>query len=129
MATGDVTPVVLTRVQARRALAYLRVLNCAVIDGDVEPDALPMWTQLEEVIVGLEGLSLTVDALREALGDDEEDGGGEEDGVREPRDPAPRGGLAYRDLDEDLDAEAEAMESAPGQPQQVPPITSAIGDQ
>ena len=59
-----------------------------------------MWTQLEEVIVGLDGLSLTVDAVREALGeDDDEDGGGEEDGVREPRDPPPRGGLAFEEID------------------------------
>jgi len=127
MPASDATPVVLTRVQARRALAYLRVLNCAVIDGDVEPDSLPMWTQLEEVIVGLQGLSLTVDALREALGEeDDEDGGGEEDGVREPRDPPPGGGLAF----EELDPSVEAFETSPARlPQVPPPISSGIADQ
>jgi hypothetical protein len=127
MPGSDDTALVLTRVQVRRALAYLRVLNCAVIDGDVEPDALPMWTQLEEVIVGLEGLSLTVDALREALGeDDDEDGGGEEDGVREPRDPPPRGGLAF----EERDASADGIEAPSAQsPRVPPPISSGIGDQ
>jgi hypothetical protein len=99
MSGSDVTPVVLTRVQARRVLAYLRVLNCAVIEGEVRADSLPMWTQLEELIVGLDGLALAVDALREALGEDDEDGGGEEDGVREPRDPPPLSGLTYEELD------------------------------
>jgi len=127
MPGSDDTALVLTRVQVRRALAYLRVLNCAVIDGDVEPDALPMWTQLEEVIVGLEGLSLTVDALREALGeDDDEDGGGEEDGVREPRDPPPRGGLAFEELDPSVDGLEPPMSQSPRVP---PPISSRIGDQ
>jgi hypothetical protein len=99
MSGSDVTPVVLTRVQARRVLAYLRVLNCAVIEGDVPAGSLPMWTQLEELIVGLDGLALAVDALREALGEDDEDGGGEEDGVREPSDPPPLSGLTYEELD------------------------------
>jgi hypothetical protein len=102
MPGSDLTAVVLTRVQARRVLAYLRTLECGVIEGDVHSDELPMWTQLEEVIVGLDGLSLTIDAVREALGEDDEDGGGgEEDGVREPRDPSPGGGLAYEELDRD----------------------------
>jgi hypothetical protein len=102
MPGSDLTAVVLTRVQARRVLAYLRALECGVIEGDVHTDELPMWTQLEEVIIGLDGLSLTIDAVREALGEDDEDGGGgEEDGVREPRDPAPGGGLAYEELDGD----------------------------
>ena len=127
MPGSDDTALVLTRVQVRRALAYLRVLNCAVIDGDVEPDALPMWTQLEEVIVGLEGLSLTVDALREALGeDDDEDGGGEEDGVREPRDPPPRGGLAFEELDPSVDGIEPPLSQSPRVP---PPISSRTGDQ
>ena len=127
MPGSDDTALVLTRVQVRRALAYLRVLNCAVIDGDVEPDALPMWTQLEEVIVGLEGLSLTVDALHEALGEeDDEDGGGEEDGVREPRDPPPRGGLAFEELDPSVHGIEPPMARSPRVP---PPISSRIGDQ
>jgi len=127
MPGSDDTALVLTHVQVRRALAYLRVLNCAVIEGDVEPDALPMWTQLEEVIVGLEGLSLTVDALREALGEDDDDeGGGEEDGVREPRDPPPRGGLAFEELDPSVDGTEPPSARPPHVP---PPISSGIGDQ
>jgi hypothetical protein len=115
--SAELSPVVLTRVQARRVLAYLRALECAVLEGDVQGDALPMWTQLEEVIVGLDGLSLTVDAVREALGeDDDEDGGGEEDGVREPREPPPSGGLAFAELD---------VERAPiERPHTQPPTTS-----
>src|SRR3954462_15798143 len=109
----DSTAVVLTRVQARRVLAYLRALECGVLEGDVHTDELPMWTQLEEVIVGLDGLSLTIDAVREALGEDEDGGGGEEEGVREPRDPAPRGGLAYEEIDRGLVSEDA---SPPGPP-------------
>jgi hypothetical protein len=125
MPGNDVTPVVLTRVQARRVLAYLRALECAVIEGDVHTDELPMWTQLEEVIIGLDGLSLTVDAVREALGEDGEgDGGGEEDGVREPRDPSPRGGLAYEEIMPDI-----AGGDRPPQPPSVsPPISSRTAD-
>jgi hypothetical protein len=86
----------LTLVQARRVLAYLTVLERAVIEGDVAPDGLPIWEQLEEVIIGLDGLSLTIDAVVEALGDDE--GGGDEGGVREPRQPPPGGGLVDEKL-------------------------------
>ena len=126
MSDSDVTPVVLTRVQARRVLAYLRVLNCAVIEGEVPADAMPMWTQLEEVIVGLDGLALTVDAVREALGEeDDEDGGGEEDGVREPRDPPPRGGLAF----EEIDSSPRPTESLSARPPQVPPPFSNAAEQ
>jgi hypothetical protein len=93
----------LTPVQARRVLAYLTVLERAVIEGDVATDGLPIWEQLEEVILGLDGLSLTIDAVVEALGDDE---GGDEGGVREPRDTPPGGGLTDEELspggDEDL---------------------------
>lgn len=81
----------LTLVQARRVLAYLTVLERAVIEGDVAPDGLPIWEQLEEVIIGLDGLSLTIDAVVEALGDDGD--GGDEGGVREPREPPPGGGF------------------------------------
>lgn len=94
----------LTPVQARRVLAYLTVLERAVIEGDVATDGLPIWEQLEEVILGLDGLSLTIDAVVEALGDD--DDGGDEGGVREPRDTPPGGGLTTEELrpadDEDL---------------------------
>jgi hypothetical protein len=91
-------PVVLTPVQARRVLAYLTVLERSVIEGDVATDDLPIWEQLEEVIIGLDGLALTIDALVEALGEDD-GGGGEEGGVREPRDPPPGGGEERQTLD------------------------------
>ena len=99
--------------------------NTSMLVFSVEAEALPMWTQLEEVIVGLQGLSLTVDAVREALGEDDEDGGGEEDGVREPRDPPPRGGLAFEEIDSPL----EPVQSPSVEPPQIPPpISSRIGD-
>lgn len=92
-------PVVLTSVQARRILAYLTTLERAVVDGTLAADQLPMWSQLQEVIFGLDGLALTIDALTVALGgnadgDDDDDQGGDEGGVREPRDPSPSGNLA-----------------------------------
>jgi len=99
MAANGARPVVLTAVQARRVLAYLTVLERAVVEDEVSADRLPMWEQLEEVILGLDGLGLTIDAVTEALGDDDDGGGGEDDGVREPRRPPPDGGLAHDELE------------------------------
>jgi len=48
------------------------------------------------------------------------DGGGEEDGVREPRDPAPRGGLAL----EQIDTSPGPIESLSVRPPRVPPPIS-----
>jgi hypothetical protein len=84
--------VLLTRVQAWRVLAYLTVLERAVIAGSVDEGDLPLWAQLDEIVIGLEGLDLTIEALQSALGslpgdDDGDDGGGS--GDREPRDPPP----------------------------------------
>jgi hypothetical protein len=103
VAPNESRPVVLTPVQARRVLAYLTVLERSVIEGDIGTDALPIWEQLEEVILGLDGLALTIDAVVEALGEDD-GGGGEEGGVREPRDPPPDGGQERRALDPDDEA-------------------------
>ena len=99
MAANGARPVVLTAVQARRVLAYLTLLERAVIEDEVSADQLPMWEQLEEVILGLDGLGLTIDAVNEALGDDEDGDDGEDDGVREPRRPPPDGGLAHDELE------------------------------
>jgi hypothetical protein len=134
MAANGARPVVLTAVQARRVLAYLTVLERAVVEDEVSADQLPMWEQLEEVILGLDGLGLTIDAVTEALGDDDEGGGGDDDGVREPRRPPPDGGLAHDELEpgDDLpdrpptppptvgESRAEAGVGQPGDPTRAP---------
>lgn len=85
--------VLLTRVQAWRVLAYLTALERAVIAGsNVDEGDLPLWAQLDEIVIGLNGLDITIEAVQAALGSapgegDGDDGGGS--GDREPRDPPP----------------------------------------
>ncbi|MDH4145866.1 MAG: hypothetical protein OEY23_11960 [Acidimicrobiia bacterium] len=94
--------VALTRVQAWRVLAYLTALERTVIAGSLNEEDLPMWAQMDEIILGLDGLSLTIDAVESALEmgfgsspddpDDPDGGGGGGSGDREPRRPNPGGG-------------------------------------
>ena len=63
-----------------------------IAGSNVDEGDLPLWAQLDEIVIGLNGLDLTIEAVQAALGSapgegDGDDGGGS--GDREPRDPWP----------------------------------------
>ena len=95
---NDYEPITITHVVARRLLAYLTALERAVVEHSIDEATLPMWQQMDQIVMGLDGLVLSVDGLLAALPPepDEGDGGGDAAGVREPRRPGPPGGLAAR---------------------------------